>query len=288
MKYLKTFNNDSEYVVDQPNFSHPHVSYVKSPRQVIYEKTAPAHDYSKDYLTFEAISAGTFAFTNACSYSLDDGTTWTALAANTSTPTVSAGNKIMFKADSIWEYGEGCGTFSSTGQFNVMGNPISMLSGDTFTTASNMPYVCYQMFKGCTGLISAENVYLGQVLVHYCEEMFSGCTSLVTPPALPDDFVSGSISYCYQNMFAGCTSLTTAPELPAENISLGCYNYMFYGCTNLNYVKCLAKNFAHAPTEDWLNGVSATGTFVKNPDADWSEMTSGFGIPNGWTVVDAT
>lgn len=37
-------------------------------------------------------------------------------------------------------------------------------------------------------------------------------------------------------------------------------------------------------TQYWLNNVSATGTFVKNPEALWSESDI---IPSGWTVETA-
>ena len=37
---------------------------------------------------------------------------------------------------------------------------------------------------------------------------------------------------------------------------------------------------------DWLEGVSATGTFVKNSEATWSNIE--WGIPTGWTVTTAS
>jgi hypothetical protein len=36
-------------------------------------------------------------------------------------------------------------------------------------------------------------------------------------------------------------------------------------------------------TDNWVNGVSSTGTFVKNSAATWT-TTGGNGIPSGWTV----
>ena len=35
----------------------------------------------------------------------------------------------------------------------------------------------------------------------------------------------------------------------------------------------------------WVQGVSSTGTFVKNKDATW-DVTGVNGIPEGWTVVN--
>ena len=37
---------------------------------------------------------------------------------------------------------------------------------------------------------------------------------------------------------------------------------------------------------NWLNGVSPTGTFVKNASATWTKEQAG--IPTGWTVQTAS
>ena len=61
---------------------------------------------------------------------------------------------------------------------------------------------------------------------------------------------------------------------------------MFEGCNRSNYIKCLATDISATDcTYNWVSGVSGTGTFVKNPDANWPTGTSG--IPSGWEVVDA-
>jgi hypothetical protein len=60
---------------------------------------------------------------------------------------------------------------------------------------------------------------------------------------------------------------------------------MFYGCTNLNYIKMLATNIEHSRClQDWVYGVSKTGTFVKNP-AMTTLPQGDSGIPSGWTVM---
>lgn len=70
---------------------------------------------------------------------------------------------------------------------------------------------------------------------------------------------------------------------------------MFDQCANLNYVKCLATDIsAQGSTGFWLNGVAATGTFVKADGMDdWTvgpqdEWGSIHGIPAGWTVKNAS
>ena len=111
--------------------------------------TPPVHDYSKDYLTFEALEDTTFKFTrNALEYSVDDGSTWVELPASTNTPTVASGDKIMFKKSNS----KSIGTFSSTGKFNVSGNIMSLLYGDDFDgqiSLSGKDRVFAMLFYNC-------------------------------------------------------------------------------------------------------------------------------------------
>ena len=149
--------------------------------------------------------------------------------------------------------------------------------------AKVMAKVCYSgMFWGCTSLMKAPALPAME-LAEYCYGgMFRDCTSLTEAPALPATELA---SMCYGSMFLGCTSLTEAPALPARELAKRCYARMFFGCTNLNYVKAL---FTDEPsvetTENWLSGVSHTGTFVKSKDATWDVMGVS-GVPEGWTVI---
>ena len=299
----------------------------------------------KKYLTFEAVEDTTFQFTKAgLSYSLDNGDTWTSLAANTATPTVNAGNKILFKGtmtpSSSSPYG--IGTFKSTGKYNAMGNVMPLLFGDNFIDqtdltgknyafyglflnnthlvdaanlmlpATTLASSCYRnMFFGCTSLTTAPELPATTLAYECYNTMFYGCTSLTTAPELPATTLASSCyygmfydctslttapklpattlaNYCYSSMFYDCTSLTTAPKLPATTLVNGCYNEMFNGCTNLNYITAM---FTTTPsttyTRNWVNGVSSTGTFVKNSAATW-DVTDTNGIPTGWTVETAS
>lgn len=93
---------------------------------------------------------------------------------------------------------------------------------------------------------------------------------------------------CYKNMFASCTSLTRAPVLPAKKMVTQCYNNMFNGCSNLSYIKCLARESMNASQcfQNWVSGVSGTGTFVRYTGINWSPGASG--RPSNWQVLDAT
>ena len=235
--YSKWFDTHSEYEAykNSQNYILPNISYCVNFNELHFEKYV---DYSKEYLTFEAIEDTTFQFTKAgLSYSLDNGDTWAELTATTPTPTVSIGNKIMFKGTMIPSGSSpyGIGTFSSTGKYNVMGNVMSLLFGDNFINKTNITgknYTFYQLFYNNMHLVNASNLILpATTLANSCYSyMFSRCTLLTTAPELPAKKLSNQ---CYQNMFYGCTSLITAPELPATTLANWCYSFMFQGCTSL-------------------------------------------------------
>lgn len=196
-----------------------------------------SNEYSGNYLTFVALDDCTFTYektgnnNHSIKYSLNDGATWTTLNTGGTTPTVSSGQKILWKGNytiisNSWSH---VGKFSSTGRFNVEGNPQSLYFGDDFEGVQT-PVGFEALFNG-TDVVSAENLALVQPLMDYCYlSMFEGCTSLVTAPQLP---VATLDDYCYGNMFRSCTALTTAPELPAVTLANGCYGSMFEGCTSL-------------------------------------------------------
>lgn len=142
---------------------------------------------------------------------------------------------------------------------------------------------CYSgMFQSCTSLVTAPALPATDLESYCYQYMFYGCTALTTPPALPAKFLS---NYCYYYMFYGCTSLTTAPELPARTLMLGCYQDMFTNCSSLNYIKAMFISSPYSNfTANWVNGVAAKGTFVKNNDATWTN-TGTDSVPVGWTVV---
>ena len=167
----------------------------------------------------------------------------------------------------------------------------AMFQNTSITDAADLPATelgdgCYlHMFRNCTKLKTTPTILPATKLTTNCyAHMFRNCPLLTTSPILPATTLA---NYCYANMFRDCTSLTTAPELPATTLTSNCYNSMLSGCTKLNYIKCLATNISAANcTSNWVNGVAATGTFVKA--ASMTGWTTGVnGIPSDWTVQDA-
>ena len=239
---------------------------------VVTQKLIP----SEKYLTFNISSAGTInwrasntSIAKTIQYKLNNGE-WTSITSYTgsSAPTITvvAGDKIQFRGNNA-TYGSSSSshsTFSgSTAGFEVEGNIMSLINITDFVTATTLQdsYTFYSLFRGCTGLTSAENLILpattltercyavmfadctslttapalpAMTLAEGCyNSMFYGCTSLTTAPALPTTTL---VNYCYTNMFVGCTSLTTVPSLPATTLAEGCYEHMFDGCSSLTAV----------------------------------------------------
>lgn len=99
----------------------------------IWEAGEP--DYSKKYLTFIALSNGTFAFekqnNNTISYSTDNGKTWSTPSGDV-TVNVNAGDKVLWKAQFV-SNSAGSGSFSgSTATYDIEGNILSLIYGDNF------------------------------------------------------------------------------------------------------------------------------------------------------------
>ena len=288
-----------------------------------YPQDVKETNYSKEPLTFKILSYGTINWTTSDSsntktieYRLNDGE-WTHITSNTepsaSAIVVTRGNKIQFRGNNT-AYSDGLSynTFgSSTAEFEVEGNIMSLIDSTNFKNNSTISSTCAfaNLFRDCTNLVSAENLILpATTLANRCyyymfegcsslttapelpattlqfacySSMFKGCSNLRTAPALPSTALE---DFCYNNMFWDCTSLTAAPELPATTLKFMCYSGMFYGCTKLNYIKCLATDISASDcTSFWAGNVASTGTFVKAAGmTGWS--TGSDGIPTGWTI----
>ena len=240
---------------------------------------AYVEDWSTKYLTFKIKSDGFVrwvhirsAYTRTIYYSKDNGNTWTALPSQLGSEmddtggakvSVTAGETVIFKGTNA-TYGAGGYYISferTSCDFELCGNFLSLIYGDNFANYTTMPgsstHSFRNFFSNCTGLTSAEN--------------------LILP--------SNVLPYCYNWSFQSCTKMTIAPTLPAKSLARGCYSRMLRINPNLAYVKCLATSGINTTnTENWLNNVSSTGTFVKAEGTTWPTGTSG--IPSGWTVVD--
>ena len=269
------------------------------------------------YVTFSAASSQTLTMSAAVEgleYSVGGGA-WTTLGTST-VEFGGTGNDLRLRgtngygtAEDSDNYGYNCSTisFDNATPVECSGDVRTLLDYINYETVSTANASYRLLFNGCTQLVSAPELP-ATVLVSGCYyKMFQGCTSLTAAPALPATTLSSQCYYCmfkdctslttapelpattmkmfcYYGMFQNCTSLTTAPTLPATTLTNFCYDLMFSNCSKLNYVNAA---FTTTPgsgyTRDWLENVASTGTFVKNPAADW-DVTGASGVPEGWTV----
>lgn len=174
----------------------------------------------KDFYV-EAVEAGTVKFDGTGLEYSKNWEDWTSEGINSIS--VAAGDIVRFRGV------RSGGTISSTGNFNVAGNILSLAAED-YTSVTTGSFV--GIFKDAEKLVSAADLVLPTTLQANCfNEMFSGCTSLTTPPTLSATTLAAN---CYESMFSGCTYLTSAPALPATDLAANCYEAMFQGCTALD------------------------------------------------------
>lgn len=229
------------------------------------------------------------------------------------------------------DYAGGSGTFYSTTNYKVSGNILSLswedaFEGKTTFSSSNAKDIFSYLFADSTTLVSAEDMVLPAMnLTEECyESMFVNCTNMVKgPKELPAVTITGDTAY--YGMFSGCTSLTEAPYIAATQFSYECCMYMFdsctslvkapdilakdvanagfyhmfYGCSSLNEIRSYLRVWpeweeGYEPTENWLYGVSSSGTFYlpqgtriwDDPRTPGVYAFSPSSIPVGWTVVE--
>ena len=244
---LKKYGNIKEYsndVLSLPEYDMGNsIIYIKSDL-----KTGDFVKYGEDEkipLTFEITGNGAIIWKSAASdytktvqYSKNGGE-WvniTSTASGTSIDVVSGdvvrfrGNNAQYSTKTKWVAFNG-----TTCGFRVYGNIMSLINNTGFATSSTLTEICTfkNLFSGCTGLVSAENLILpATALTESCyQSMFSGCINLTATPVLP---ATTMVKNCYYSMFSDCVNLVTTPELPAVTMAKSCYSYMFCRCTNLS------------------------------------------------------
>lgn len=261
MKALYKYDSYNQYKVNKPSIKK-YIAYC-STGENIYEE-----DYSKYYLTFIAaqdnvqfsLSSNIENETTTLQYSLNNGLTWVSINSDELTPVINFGQQISFKAN-IVPTESGVGTFSSTGYFNIKGNPMSLLLGDNYYEVydiSSYPNAFRNLFRENKFCKNAQHMSLcATTLSEYCYgHMFYNCSALETPP-LKLPALSISVN-AYRSMFNQCSSMIISPEIAATQCNnYGCYSmfqaskitdtpellfttigdyalaYMFYRCKSL-------------------------------------------------------
>ena len=162
---------------------------------------------------------------------------------------------------------------------NVSDGDVVKLKGDNQAYTSQNPYV------------SSKHTYF---IINGTFKLYGNPASLLSSSAFTELTKFGNYSLAY--LFKENTGLTEA-RLSMGNVifsnnskNKSAFMNFMAGCTNLRYIWCDAQitdnlNSSYPFFQNWVENVSATGTFVKHPDATWT--TGADGVPTGWTVVDA-
>ena len=228
------------------------VKYVYQGNNIVYENSSPGPtppvDYSTQYFTLSALSAGNICWSSydgndggpinaVISYSKNDGA-WTDITAatdNSTTISVSAGDKVRFKGlNATYGSAKSNNNFgNSTADMIAYGNIMSLIYGDNFTGQTTLAsaYTFSNLFR-------AANVYVAENIVLPATTLADGCYNymfygapIITGPELPATTLAVK---CYQYMFSGCTNLTAATtSISATTIPSQCCQYMFANCSNL-------------------------------------------------------
>lgn len=196
--------------------------------------TTPDTGVSGDYLTFDILSGGTIVWTGHTGgqtegtslwYSKDNGVTWGELGKRDYF-NVEAGDRIIFRAESYNGHPNYHFT-NSTAHFDVSGNIMSIVYGDSFSGNTIVPQGAFSWLFNGTNVHNAGDLTLpSKILSNSCYySMFRDCRYLATAPSLPATTLATD---CYDSMFQGCRALQYAPVLPATTLADGCYIDMFY------------------------------------------------------------
>ena len=255
-------------ITEIPAFGHD-ITEVRAMGELVWQKSTSI----PDYLCFTALEAGTFTLTIPAAVTSTylsyvewskDGRTWNhrdnSSEAVTIDVQVASGEKVYWRGSGKrMSYSGNNGYtsgFSTTGKFAISGHLVSILKGSDFENTDFLGATFARLFQDCSNLTSAEE--------------------LILP--------SFTVANVFSSMFLRCTALVSAPELPpVTNLTTGCYYQMFFGCSSLNHVKCLATDISATNClQNWLNGVSSTGTFIQAEGVTWTRGASG--IPSGWII----
>ena len=167
------------------------------------------------------------------------------------------------------------GTVTLDGECNIGGNISTFTSFGNGEYLGKLRYLFGIIYEGLN-IISAEKLIIPSYF--NTNQLFKGLNITIPPLELVEN------KYGFYRLFKGCSNLTKSPiiRIVSENVATDYLTEMFKDCENLNEVTLLATNYNSLDYNDWLNGVSPTGIFYKNPNAT---LPDGI-VPEGWEVRD--
>ena len=294
VKYLLKFDEHEEYHANEVSgLANPNVSVCAEERHTHYKKYRQPKilkfvaEQAGSTVKLEKINRGDRPTPNiSLQYSTDEGASWGNFPIGTAVTIPTAGGSIMLKGvnnrftDQLQSYHH----FVMTGRIAAEGDITSLLNG----IGGDHPLGNYEFcraFENCAALTTPPDLPSNIVKFYSYASMFYNCASLREPPELGARILGTGSEF--QHMFAGCTALTKSPDIMIETLKYETLSGMFSGCTNLSYIKVMIVEPFSSNASGWVSGVSQTGTFVMNKNAEWDteEYRGVNGVPQGWTVV---
>ena len=231
----------------------------------------PLSTYIRKYLTIQAIETGTISVNigSGCSsmtisYSLDNGVTWidnaftTGTAKTYTTPTISAGDRVLWKCistDGSFSISyEKVVKFSSTMSCKMYGNIMSLIYGDNFIGKNTVADGFHTFRQNFANLKVVDAEYL------------------IIP-------VKTMKPYIAIMMFDGNTNLVKGPAFVSDDIQTGVLQQAFRNNTHLASLTIIADSVSNIQS-DWARGVPTGGVLTR-------EIGNTFTLlPTGWTTND--
>lgn len=168
-----------------------------------------------------------------------------------------------------------------------------------------------EMFRDCTSLTQGPDLYTtSPIRYRDFDSIFRGCTALLSPSSSPMELgqptndgtavstfapePDGKYHGAYASAFYGCTSIQEVKinfnylgkDYDNHNLRhtfIDCFN----GCSALSAIRTKQVRWPLLRcTDDWVDGVSSSGTFYKYPGNGLGTQKGRDRIPSSWTIVD--
>lgn len=259
-RFIQSFSTsgDVQTAIDGGQLGKPYVAYLEDEKRLDWNSKSVTPPLSAQPLTIEIESASTITF------KAGGGEFFGYMGPRTIYYSIN--NSDWF---SITSSREGA-------VINVADGDVVKLKGDNQTYADQSAWA------------AVKHTYF---TVNGTFKLYGNPGSLLSSSAFTELTEFGIYSLAY--LFVENTGLTEARLSMGDvifsnnNKNSQAFRNFMAECTNLRHIWCDAQVTGSTQNffPNWVNNVSATGTFVKRPNATWTTGTSG--IPEGWTVEDA-
>lgn len=278
MKYLKKFDNNSEYddYINEKNGEVflPNISYVVESNGVYYNPIVPnyftgivnAADATTSYRLF---SGGTVGMNNIKTMKIND----IEIAPVSSSTFGTTGNNSYFvdfkkPLTSTNRMFSGCTSLTS----------LDLSNFDTRKVTS-----AYQMFYNCKDLTSLDLSNFDTHNVTDMGQMFYYCSGLTSLDL--SNFDTSNVT-TMNSMFYCCSGLTSLDLTNFDTSNVTNMGFMFRECTNLTEVRMGGNPNKVSGVSSMFDYITTSGRFYYNAAYDYSKIIKV--LPSTWTAVPCT